>query len=1112
MVLGIIGVVAVLFCGGIGILGYWAAARMANGTSDVTLPERSGGFQADAEQFNRTLANLAQNPFADPTIPDAAFEAFLDRAIQLAENDDTVPFSETLFVAAVSASPFGQGQIGILDRIMLRTWLSQAPPSPSLTVGHHRIADVRLDPAGNRAEVDLLSYDPWNQCESLTWYFGKEEGKWKIYDWQKLEFGRRISDEYAAYVRGDPPKDSGFDEAVVQVSEAESAWYDDRKDEARLSIRLALQKPMLQADRPEFELRVAYTWMRLEQWQEALSILESMKNPDSLWGVWPSMAICYWNLDRNKEALATALKAETLMPNHPNVNFLLAEVYDRLGSEDKAADHAIRALAICSNDTTLLSMVLQHGRQKDVADLIAAQRRSVVDYGWTRIVDKCYADQAFGRAMLEEIAKMEDAPLGLVDLVEGELSWASEANDKAAKHFLAARSIAELPALKTLASENHQQLRLGNGDFEALFREAPDQAELIESLTKQAYSDELYCDCEKLVASLSTLESDPPNRWLDGLKGYALYMDDQYEKAIEHFDAFADWIKTNPDVLTSEEEWISETIDYYIVSSLNENGQPVEAIERYPDDVVRHDQVGSYLLSNGREESIVPFLASTANSAQPSVKLQRLRLMANKAMQDGKAEVADKFHREAIQIGRTVYGDDQDYLQVELIRKWAKDLVRTRFDSLAMYEFSQLDHLQTFFFAAMAEAASLQDHQQIAKWSEDALNMGIMTSESAGGIHEQIGNYYAAVGDDANATDFYQQAVAATDASEQWQLRDRTERAVLAMLRSDQANQANDWLRSVPLSDDSIPLSSLIDLATENEKALMATLESAGDSDANDWMARSAVRQLLQEKSDTEFLGRLLSKYPASISYVSPVESGQLLLASSANDEVGTEPLERILRSVFDESFEVVRLAATEPEAEPSFLAVSDSGQRIVLQWSQPKFVTTKLPKPLANRLSQNVDRLSISVIDSLPKAKVRLFQIAQVAAAEDGILFSLLYEPNCWIGPDLKSKLQWKDRMPIAAGMQTVALTEQASESDDSGKYVTIEKWAAKLADSGGSLDVTLTVSTTYGAETIRAKLTRVDIDTYDVFVIPERDSLLDPIVKAGFEYSTYISSLSIE
>jgi len=56
------------------------------------------------------------------------------------------------------------------------------------------------------------------------------------------------------------------------------------------------------------------------------------------------------------------------------------------------------------------------------------------------------------------------------------------------------------------------------------------------------------------------------------------------------------------------------------------------------------------------------------------------------------------------------------------------------------------------------------------------------------------------------------------------------------------------------------------------------------------------------------------------------------------------------------------------------------------------------------------------------------------------------------------------------------------------------------------------LTVSTTYGAETIRAKLTRVDIDTYDVFVIPERDSLLDPIVKAGFEYSTYISSLSIE
>ncbi|WP_146602493.1 tetratricopeptide repeat protein [Novipirellula aureliae] len=1111
-VLGIVGAVAILFCGGIGILGYFAISRIAGGTSDVTLPERSGGFQADAEQFIQTLATLAEDPSFEPLIPDASFEACLKQAIELAENDDLVPFSETLFIAAVTASPLSQGQIGLLDRLMLRSWLSQVPPGPSLIVGHHRIAGVRFDSKGNRAEVDLLSYDSWNQCESITWYFGKEDGKWKIYDWQKLEFGRRMSDEYASYIRGEPPQDSGFDEAIVDLSEAESAWYDDRKEEARHQIQAALRKPMLDADRPEFQLRVAYTWMRLEQWQEALAILQAIEKPDSVWGVWPSMAICYWNLDNDEEALSVALKAEQLMPNHPNVHFLLSEIYDRLGADERAADYAICALRVCTNDATLLSMVLDHGRPSDVADLIAAQQRSVVDYGWNRMIDKCYTDNVFGQAMLKETAQMEMVPGGLPDLIEGKLAWAREENDKAAKHFLAAQSIAELPAFKSLASENHEQLRLETDNFEALFRETPDRVELIRSLTKRAYDDDLYCDYETLVESLSALNDDPPNPWLPGLKGYALYMDNQYEAAIENFDAFADWIKSNPDALDSEDQWIVESIDYYLVASLNENNQPVKAIERYPNDLVFHDRVATYLLSDGQDESIASFLASTADSLQPSIKLQRLRLKAEQAMRDGNAESADKFHREAIEIGDALYDDEHQYLQAGLIRKWGEDLVRMRFESSAVEEVLSQDDLQTLFSAAIAEAASLQDREQIARWSEDALSLGLMSGESAASIYDQLGGYYASVGSDARASNAYRQAVAATDVSEQWILRERAENAMLAMLRSDQAEQARDWLRSIPEMDDTIPPSALIDLAMENEQTLLAVLDSASASDANEWMTRSTVRQLLQQKSDTKFLSRLLSKYPASVTFVESAVSGQLLVASGDDDRWSSDKLGQLLHDLFAEPFQVMPVAAIEQEAGQSFLAVSDSGQRIILKWSQPNYDPANIPESLTEKWSQNVDRLSIAIIDTLPNAKERLFRIVHGVADDNAIHFSLIYEPKNWVGPDLKSKLQWKDRVPVAAGMQSVNLTELPSEDDDSDQYVSIEVWDARLSDNGGPLDVLLTVSADYVAEKIPAKLTRIDVDAYDVFVVPQRNSLLDPTVKSGYEYSSYLHNIAIE
>ncbi|EMI55166.1 hypothetical protein RSSM_03395 [Rhodopirellula sallentina SM41] len=259
-----------VFCGGIAGVGYLAMKRIAQPSLQVNLPPRKDAFNQDAAEFNRSLERrVGSASDQQKQRVDRGLQRFIDNHIELLTQDDAVlpsaEFSPSSFIEAVATSEEGNGQINIAHRLTLADWIRTDAPQPDSLESQTHVLDVRLEADGKLAVVDLISYSDWNQAKSVQWFLVYEEQQWKFYDWQRLEYGRRISDEYASFIVGDTPQDQGYDKALVELARANTMWSDGQRDEAIELLRKTEGAIMLPSDRPVFRIRAAYTWMQFEK-------------------------------------------------------------------------------------------------------------------------------------------------------------------------------------------------------------------------------------------------------------------------------------------------------------------------------------------------------------------------------------------------------------------------------------------------------------------------------------------------------------------------------------------------------------------------------------------------------------------------------------------------------------------------------------------------------------------------------------------------------------------------------------------------------------------------------------------------------------------------------
>ncbi|MCM2372516.1 tetratricopeptide repeat protein [Aporhodopirellula aestuarii] len=1130
-ILGIVVALIVLSCAGISAVAVVALKRIAEPDLEVALAPRENAFDFDAEDFNHSLEMLFEDRSErDVTPMDPTLQQFLDSSIATLELGNEVPFSLPMFVEAVAMSEHSGGSLNILERTALLTWLKQYEPSPDILAGESRVLDVRMDSTGKLAEVDLISYSDDAQAQSNQWFLVRESNQWKFYDWQRLEFGRRMSDEYASYLQGDPPLDEGYDNAQVQLNDAELAWWDDDRERAKRLIRGAENLPMLKEDRPSLKLQAAYTWMRLEQYDEAVRVLKSIKEPDALWGVWPSLAVSYCNLEEYEQTLDASQKALQQSPNHPNAHWIASIAYGELGRKDEASEAAIRAVRVCPTDSVMFYNAISRMRPQHVSQLVDVVIENDEEDQWLQLLSQTYRRSSeISETIVDDLKKREQLPSGVLSIAIGNQAWGNDQFDEAARRFLDSRRSADRDYIRELASQNHLDVRLDQDDFEKLFAESSGDDSLLRDLALRAYDESLYCDPDKLLTALHTHASDNTNGWGDALKGWADYSNGDYEDAIKSLDDFANWRRSHgsssdePQARTDEtddDSWVDHTIAEYLVYSLLELDRPLEIIERWPNDAGKHSEIGSHLLSYATESEIDQFLESTSTTGSDSIKVQRLRLQAGQAMSQDLVEEAVSRHREAIALASTVYDEEENYYVAELVRQLGRDLVVGKYlsasDDLSKLELDETIDLATLAYSAIRESIRICDDTQLDAWLNHASQV-LEDADDSSGLQSDIGDYYVSRDQLPKAIEAYKRCVEASD-EESWGLTQRYEAVVRTMVHAGRIDEAKEWLATNPIPDALVAGEAVIDLARSDFESLQKHLAIVDKATASDWLEDQPLLSIKNRQSTRPGLIKLISEYPIRIPYASMESSGTLL--RSGVGSVDLQQIGKAFEVALGEKFsseEIVQgIDHRRRFADDAWVFESVSGQRIVVSVGERRYETEQLSGWLGERLNAAVTRIHFGFMDDRPDPARRLFEAALALADDDAIAFSWSGGREVWSGPRLNEDLTWKGRVPIHSANTIASLIEVLPEDggddlDYDDGYLDLEEWDQLKKDAGGEMRAILSIYANGVEEEIPCTVTKVDVDEYEMTISPTRSSVLLPIVQAGVAYTTGPSYLTL-
>ncbi len=1128
IVLSVVGVGLLGLCCGVGGLVYYAVQQVGTGQRVAELPVRSESFTSDAEQFNASLKQLADSP-----TDEAEINTFIASCVQRSTDGLPLPFSQTMFIEAVGKSPFGKGSISFADRLMVRQWLTESQPDPDIET-LFRILAIHHQPNSPLAAVDLLSYSSENQAESYQWFLVKEAGRWMLYDWQRLEYGRRMSDEYAGYLRGSAPVADGYDKLMARMVELDTQWKSGDTEAAEAGLLDAEKTPMLRWDMPVAKLRMGYLWLSWGQNEQALRVLKTIQDPNQLWGVWPVQALAEINLGNHEAALELAQKAARQSPDHPNVHWLFSEVYAGLGRSDAAADAALRAVTICPKDTMLFSTAVRFNRPGDVPALLNLLAHSPDSNGWSQVLRQATYSTPWGEALVAALPQIDSAPLGAQQIAAGNLAWSEEDFDAAAKHFLAAGKVAELPYLQEMARSDYMSARLEQERYGELFDESEDLDATLRELVVWAFDDDLYAEPEKLLDAIKQRPQLNTNLWTPALRGWAHTGLEQPDAALSEFTTFADRLASEPEKLSEDDQWIISSTDYFITDSLLQLQRPAEVVRRYPSDVVRHEQITAYLLRQYDRTLIdehLMFLAGNRDTEQavPSLELQQLQLQAELALRDGDVEPCDARHQQAIRQSWVAYDSNQAYYRNAITRRRMRDLIwNQQFNAavdLGAADGNVADD-QALRWQQLTQAAQvayeLKDPVSLNMTRKRAVNVAIEAADSLAEIQANQGELLLELGQASAAVGLLQQSFANLGEDASWVRRTREKTVVSAMLRAGQYDQAAAWLAENSDSEPSAVAPPAIAALAQGDATRLADLLAAAErsepGSAGDWLSDSRYEMWLRQYAAEPWMIDLLRQYPVQVGYHLTAAEGVLLLNKDA--AVSADSLRQWLRKALGQPID---LRGFESDVKISglqtWLAESSNGQRILLHLYPVDCQTAGLDADSAIRLQTTERALRITIADDQPHAMRRLFAVAEQASQQtDGVGFWLPESRLLWAQPNLATSLAWDDRVPVSRSVyDNPMLTLETLDEEDSAveEYIGLESWKQRLEEAGGKLEVRMSVSVGSSSEALIVELKSVDAENYEVLVQPKTDSVLVPWIKAGISYSTgsgYLNSMTPE
>ncbi|MDP1562704.1 MAG: hypothetical protein Q8M16_15110 [Pirellulaceae bacterium] len=196
----------------------------------------------------------------------------------------------------------------------------------------------KLDESSDLYMAHLFGYDE-SESEQVEWRFWlrKTNNSWKLFDWERLDLGLSQSAEYGYRVRyAERPSIDNFNAFIDKVIESDAEVKKGDWESAKAALRRANPANSPSELMDSAWLLVAYRWMALGEYVEALNVLDKVSDADRSPGVYSARASIYQLQNQYDEALENTERYEAVLGKTPQISQMKAEILNDMGRTTEA--------------------------------------------------------------------------------------------------------------------------------------------------------------------------------------------------------------------------------------------------------------------------------------------------------------------------------------------------------------------------------------------------------------------------------------------------------------------------------------------------------------------------------------------------------------------------------------------------------------------------------------------------------------------------------------------------------------------------------------------------------------------------------------------------------
>ena len=510
------------------------------------------------------------------------------------------------FMDAMARSPYGP--LRNFQRMLVRDNIDAAFLIPDV-LADTRVVGIEFPRDANGkvqtdvARVDLITGSSDEFAFSIQWFVRRGKQDWKIYDWQRLEYGRRQSDEMVDYIVCSDTV-CRYDQSLEKMGDAVNKWENGNRKEAVREATDAYAIRVRPVNRVAHQLRSAWTMEHLEMFEESETAFKKLFD-ERHFGCEPSLALAAirnGDMELGKEILR---RVQATDPNHPTTATLVQLVAPRLlagetlsASEQRELRQSLidaeRILALFEPqyETVWSSLIARLGDDIDliqpVFDNLDLSEESLPK--WIALLESVRWDPAAARTV-ERLTKGLASTPAIIRQLSEVVRRQAESDSDAAVAMLTPIYQTDDPdhpaELRDWIRHNFHELHYEAETFTDWFSDARNPEECLDYCFETWWDDLFYIqDVDDFLMELDRL----PGVKAKLLRGLVLHDADRDEEALESLEDYlseaqktelaAEMMVDNEVLVFSEP--VFESVEDTVASILVERNRYREVIERFP--------------------------------------------------------------------------------------------------------------------------------------------------------------------------------------------------------------------------------------------------------------------------------------------------------------------------------------------------------------------------------------------------------------------------------------------------------------------------------------------------------------------------------------------------